>query len=108
MGLLSRGDIPRPVRKAEAVMVEALGGEVKVRQMTLPTYLALVRGQHEHGDSMPLGLVMAECVVDADDLPIFSEEEWNIWGASHPTQIAELWTKVRMITSIEPEVAEKK
>lgn len=108
MALLKRADISRPTRKAETVMVESLGGEVKVMQMTLPTYLAIVRATVEKGDTMPLARVLSECVVDADELPIFTEEEWGSWGVGHIADSLKLYNKIRELSGIDAEDAEKK
>lgn len=108
MGLLKRGDIPRPTRKAEAVQVDSLGGEVKVMQMTLPTYLSIVRATVEKGDTMPLAAVLSECVVDGDGFPIFSEEEWGAWGVAHISDSLKLYNKIRELSGIDAEDAEKK
>lgn len=107
MAIVKKGDVSRPVRKEETVEIAELGGEVIVRQMTLPLYLSVVRAGSEKGDPQ-LSKVLSECVVDSDRFPIFSEEEWDAWGIQHLDASIRLYNRIRDLSGIDEGQAEKK
>lgn len=103
--VVEKKDIARPVRRAETVATEDLG-EVVVRQVTLSAYLDIVR-RNLAGGEMPIAAMLADCVVDAAGEPIFSEPEWEVWGARHLKTMWVLYDKVRALSNLDPEAAEK-
>lgn len=102
--VVAKKDVARPVRRAETVATEDLG-EVVVRQMALTPYLDSVR-RAVNGE-LPIAAMLADCVVDAAGEPIFSEAEWEVWGARHLKTMWVLYDKVRALSNLDPEAAEK-
>lgn len=106
-GVMTKAGISRPVLKRETVMVEALGGEVILQQMTLQLYLETIRYGMAHENTAPIAKVLAACVLDADDQPIFDEPEWEAWSPGHLTATFELYAKIKSLTGIDLEEAAK-
>lgn len=88
--------IAQPDLAEEAVTVEPLGGDVRVRAMLLSERLAmerrLIRLRKEAGESGAadetswLSIVpdvLEICVLDGDRRPVFSRAAWEHFGASH-------------------------
>lgn len=79
---LKRSEIPRPVLPAEAVDVPEIGGEVIVRGLMLSQRLDL--GVKYKGAGMrQMSAMLALCVVDADGVAVFTEDEWEAFGAGN-------------------------
>lgn len=120
MTVVKKGQVPRPVRKKETVEVEELGGEVVLQQMTLQLYVDFaVRGMSvsvQDGEkkaqisaargSSPAP-VLAQCVLDADDQPIFTEEEWEAWGMQHRDVAFRLYNRIRALSGMDVEETAK-
>lgn len=102
--VVAKKDVARPVRRAETVATEELG-EVVVRQIVLKPYLASVYRATK--GELPIAAMLADCVVDAAGEPIFSEAEWEVWGARHLKTMWVLYDKVRALSNLDPEAAEK-
>jgi hypothetical protein len=91
MGLIKRGDIAPPAELArEVVAVAALGGEVVVVELDLSARLEFEAALAEQRQADPGKLVwlmlprlLALCVRDADDQPLFTVDEWRRFGARH-------------------------
>lgn len=100
MSVLKKEDIARPVRRAETVAVPELGGEVIVRQMTLPLYREMLHYSLNHDGEVPVGRVLADCVVDADQVPVFDEAEWDVWSTAHFTVVVTLYEKIERLSGL--------
>lgn len=100
MTVLKKADIARPTRRAETVAVPELGGEVIVRQMTLPLYREVLRYSLSHEDEVPVARVLADCVVDADQAPIFDEAEWEVWSTAHFTVVVRLYEVIERLSGL--------
>lgn len=81
MALLKRGAIPEPMAPAEAVQVDELGGEVCVRAIPLPAYLAWATAEGPRLERLTALLALA--VVDADGEQIFTAAQWDAFSARH-------------------------
>lgn len=116
MAVVKRGAVSAPNLPKETVEVEAIGGDVVVRGLTLTEYLAIALrmedlarqararrsaaesdgaapapavGVADIGPIMPVLLAIA--VVDADGLPLWSEAEWQAFGGKHAAQAMALF-----------------
>ena len=49
---------------------------------------------------IPVCRVLADCVVDADEQPIFSEEEWEAWGMLHKEVPFMLYKRIEVLSGI--------
>jgi hypothetical protein len=80
--MIRKADITAPaILPREEVEVAELGGTVLVQGMGLTDRLAIAavdRAKPRH-----IAQMLACCVLDADDEPLFSESEWEAWGAQH-------------------------
>lgn len=83
----------------ETVEVAALGGEVVVRGLRLSEYLSMqarivaatTDKTTQDGIHSVLPVLLALCVLDADGLPLFTEEQWQIFGAKEAPQAVALF-----------------
>ncbi len=100
---LARADIPRPMLPGEAVQVDELGGEVIVRSLTLSQRLAV--GKFQDGDPW-VAYVLSLCVVDSEKVPIFSRDEWEVFGASNYAVTMRLFDKAADLSGMR--IAQKK
>ncbi len=98
--VLKKADIARPVRRAETVAVPEFGGEVIVRQMTLPLYREVLRHSLAHEGEVPVARVLADCVVDADQAPVFDEAEWDVWSTAHFPAVAALYERIERLSGL--------
>jgi hypothetical protein len=100
MAVIKRQDVPDPVLPKETVEVEALGGEVVVRGLLLTEYLdlkasiaAAAKGSvaDRSGVHAVLPVLLAITVLDADEQPVFTQQEWQVFGAKHASQAIALF-----------------
>lgn len=98
--VLKKEDIARPVRRAETVDVPELGGEVIVRQITLSLYREALRFSMTHDDEVPIARILADCVVDADQKPVFDEAEWEVWSTAHFPVVIRLYDKIEQLSGL--------
>ncbi|MEO8153563.1 MAG: hypothetical protein ABI605_10875 [Rhizobacter sp.] len=109
MTLIKREQVAQPALRKEAVTVEALGGDVVVRELLLSERLAMrARAQEAEGDDVQ-GMVrlLAYAVVDADGLPIFTQAQWDVFGAQHADAVNELFGKALTLSGYDGEAARK-
>lgn len=105
---LKKSDIKAPVLPKEAVQVAELGGDVIVRGLLLSERLALFAGINEAGKAFAhIPRVLAATVHDADGLPVFSEAEWEAFGASSFEAALRLFAVARRLSGLDAEVTEK-
>jgi hypothetical protein len=108
MGVLNKSDIKAPVLPKETVEVPELNGSVVVHGLLLKDRLAFFFNK-EAGYGH-LAKLLALTVMDAKGLPIFSEEEWEVWGAKKENFAAtmKLFDVARRMSGLDAEVSEKK
>ena len=51
--------------------------------------------------------VLACVVLGADELPIFSEKEWQVFGGQHPDAVLALFTKAKQLSGMDVEEVRK-
>ena len=99
MAVLKKSSVTTPVLPKEQVPVEALGGEVIVQALTLGDRLDLsVDGVRKLSNLMPVTL--SKCVVDRDGEPIFSAQEWDVWGANNIDAVISLFDVVQRLSGV--------
>lgn len=98
MTVLNKRDIQRPALEKETVEVPELGGEVVVQALDLPSMLEL----YEQGlsNARRMIAILHLCVVDNEGTPIFSVEEWGVWGAKNKQAALTLSEKAIAVSGI--------
>lgn len=102
MAVVSRSSVAAPTLPKETVEVAALDGEVIVRGLLLTERLAVearivALRQAQLADSAApdvnaiLPVVLAICVLDADELPLWTEHQWQVFGVKHQGQALALF-----------------
>lgn len=106
-----KADVLAPTLPEELVPVPALGGDVLVRGLDLGARLAL---SHQHrtkpgmtADFKHLAPLLAMTVLDADDQPLFTEQQWEAWGAQNMEQALHLWDIAWRLSDLDGKQAEK-
>lgn len=109
MAILKK-DLPAlPSAEKRAVAVPELGGEVIVRPLMLCDYLSMTtRNGTTKKDFGHIAALLAYAVVDAEDQPLYTVEEWEVWGGINPGPALKLWEAAWEVTSLSVEAAEKK
>lgn len=81
--VLTKASIVAPTLPRETVSVPSLGGDVVVRGLRLSERLAMSMNvtQSERFRMVPVLLELT--VIDADDAPVFSADQWEDFGALH-------------------------
>lgn len=105
MALLKKSQIPEPILPKEVVDVPELGGEVVVRGLLLKDRLALF--QDSGSGHANLARMLASTVRDADGLPVFTVDEWEVFGSANFPAVAKLFDVARRLSGLDAEVAEK-
>ena len=110
---LDRASLKAPVLPKEAVSVASLGGEVIVRGLKLSERLALFANLGEEGAApeqafVHVPRVLARVVILADGEPVFTEEQWEIHGASYPDDVFALFKVAQKLSGLDSDDAKKK
>jgi hypothetical protein len=103
---LRRSEIARPLPPAEVVQVDALGGEVIVRGLLLSQRLEMAMYDGPRMAQVPH--MLAICVVDADEQPVFTAAEWDAFGALHDADAMKLFAVAQRLSGFDRDEAEKK
>lgn len=106
MAMLKKGAITAPILPKETVTVDELGGEVVVTGLLLKDRFALF----VDADSgfARVAQVLAATVIDADGLAIFTQKEWEEFGAVHSAAAINLFSIARKLSGLDSEVTLKK
>ncbi len=110
MAIIKRDKIKPPVLPREAVPVLALGGDVVVRGMLLSERLALIGSAREQGGAVNfsyIAQVLATCVLAGDDLPVYTAEQWEEFGAQHMGEALALFEKCQALSGLDGEASKK-
>ena len=103
MAVIKRGEVPAPTLAKQTVDMPTLGGDVVVRGLLLTERLALVAGMAHtpaDDDATPasrtalyavMPTLLAQAVVDADGLPLWTADEWQVFGSAHEAKAIELF-----------------
>lgn len=83
--MLKRDNIAAPQRRMQVVRVDAapFNGEVGVRQLMLGEWLAAEEAAKGARDARLFPHLLAACVVDADGLPVWTADQWDLWAVEH-------------------------
>lgn len=114
MAVLKRGQFKHPALARETVEVPALGGEVVVRGMLLSERLAFAEATSSAGDAdgtvrfSNLARVLSWCVLDADNEPLMTRDEWEAFGSVHLDACVQLFNQVQRHSLLTQEDVEKK
>jgi len=106
MAVLNKSDIKPPTLPKETVTVSELGGDVIVRGLLLRERLDLYDARD--AGNATIAKLLARTVVDAKHQPVFTEEEWEVFGARHGKAAIELFAVAKRLSGLDAEVAEKK
>lgn len=100
MAVIKRSAIAAPTLPKETVAVAPLGGDVVVRGLLLTERMAVQRQlvelrKKELTDTGAvhaiLPVMLALCVLDAEGLPLFTQDQWQAFGATHTDTAVELF-----------------
>lgn len=106
MALLKKSEIATPVLPRETVDVPELGGEVVVQGMLLRDRIGLFFDAEKTGHGQ-LCKVLAVTVVDADGVQVYTQDEWEAFGAKHAAAVIRLFDVSRRLSGFDAEVAAK-
>lgn len=106
MAILKRANIAPPAPPSEAVQVDAMGGEVVVRGLLLRDRLALATagGADKFGQ---VSALLAASVVDADGEPVWTQQQWEAFGARHFEEALRLFVVAQRLSGLDAEETEK-
>lgn len=137
MTLIKRDQVAQPMLGQEVVSVEPLGGDVIVRELKLSERLYLREAklskttapvQADSGDATaeddtqaapaPINaarqtgsddmlLLLSLAVVDADDQPVFTPEQWDAFGGKHGAVVNALFGKALTLSGYDDEANRK-
>lgn len=108
MAILKRSEVERPTVPKETVPVNSLGGDVVVRGLLLSERLALYSRANADGKVFAeIPKMLAISVLDADELPLFSLEDWEAFGIKHQDEALTLFKVAQRLSGLETEDAKK-
>lgn len=105
MALLKKDNIPAPVLPKEVVEVAELGGDVVVRGLLLKDRLSLFKAADD--GAAHVSKLLSATVIDADDQPVYSEQQWEEFGSKNFAAVLRLFDVARRLSGLQAEVATK-
>lgn len=115
-GFISAASVPAPVLPFEEFDCPPLGGKVKVRALLLTQRMGIQQRvadlqarQPDHAEAANAVIpeVLTVCVVDGKDLPVYSRNRWDIFGAQHAALTLELFNAAWRLSGLSGESAKK-
>jgi hypothetical protein len=97
MTVLNKSEIPRPVLPKETINIPELGGEVVVCGLILSERLTVARGQ----GFARMPDMLSRTVVDNEGNPIFSLDEWEIFGISNVAAVFKLFDVAKRLSGLD-------
>ena len=112
MALIERSQVKAPSLPRETVAVQALGGDVIVRGLLLSERMQLSGlnahlSQPEPGESEEqarsragghlVSFTLARAVELADGQPLYTQPQWDAFGAEHPEAVLDLFQRARVL-----------
>ena len=99
MAALKRASVAAPVLPKEAVAVASLGGDLIVRGLLLTERLSvqskITALQQDAGSAggvhALLPMLLALCVLDADGVPLWTQDQWQAFGAQQQNEAIALF-----------------
>ena len=122
MSLIQRNEVKAPVLRKQTVTVPALNGDVIVRGLLLSELLEknhvnaenqLPRaGETEQQARARAGgrvvsFTLARTVTLGDGKPLYSEEEWDVFGAENPDAVLDLFKVAEQLNGLNKKAVEK-
>lgn len=106
MTVVNKANVPPPALPKQVVDVPELGGEVIVRGLLLSDRLAVYRKAKT--DDLFISDLLACTVVDSENEPIYTKEQWEEFGSSNFNQSLKLYKVAKELSGLDAEVNEKK
>jgi len=105
MAVILKDNVPPPSLPKEVVAVPELGEgiEVIVRGLLLSDRVRLL-----NSSGIFVSQLLAYTVVDASNQPIYTEHEWEEFGARHFVRSIELFNKAKELSGLDAKLNEKK
>lgn len=122
MALIERNQVKPPVLRKQTVAVPALNGDVIVRGLLLSELLEKNHANAENqvprageteqqararAGGRVVSFTLARTVTLADGKPLFTEEEWDVFGAEHPDAVLDLFKVAEELNGLNKKVVEK-
>lgn len=90
--VISRDSLKPPTLPKETVHCPELGGDVVIRGPLASARIALQRMASADASVEKLApVLLATSVVDANEQPIFTQEQWDAWGGGNYTAYLNLF-----------------
>jgi hypothetical protein len=102
--VIKKSQVKTPALPKETVTVAGLGGDVIVTGLTLTARLALFSAGKS---GYTVSKLLSETVVDADGSQLFTEQEWDNFGAKHFKDCLDLFKVVKRLSGLDAEVEAK-
>lgn len=106
MAVINKDNVPPPVVPKETVTVPELGGDVIVRGLLLTDRIRFF--QKEQSGKLAVSSMLAFTVIDANGDEIFTEEQWEAFGAKNFTVALDLFNKAKQLSGMDATVNKKK
>lgn len=103
MAVLKKSDIKSPALPKETVQVDALGGEVVVKGLLMTERIALFQDP----SGATVARLLASTVFDGDGQQLFTEQEWDVWGATNFVASLDLFKVAKRLSGLDAEVEAK-
>ena len=105
MAVLTKDKVAAPLLPKETVTVAALNGDVIVQGLMLTPRLELVASAKK--GRVPLSALLAATVVDAKGEQLFTEDEWEVFGAKHFDESMKLYEVATRLSGLNTRLAAK-
>jgi hypothetical protein len=105
MKVIKKTDVSTPMLPKETLEVPELKGSVVVCGLLLSDRLQVMRDA-KNGD-IKLSKLLAMTVIDADSKPLFTEEEWEIFGANNFKACLSIFNVAKRLSGFDAEVIAK-
>ena len=122
MPLVERNQVKTPVLRKQTVSVPALNGDVIVRGLLLSE---LLEKNHVNAENQVprtgeteqqararagghvVSFTLARTVTLGDGQPLYTEQEWDVFGADHPDAVLDLFKVAEELNGLNKKVVEK-
>lgn len=105
MAVLTKDQVAEPMLPKETVTVDALKGEVIVQGLLLSQRLELFSAAQ--GGKVKLSVLLAATVVDAKGEQLYSEAQWEVFGAKHFAESIKLYDVAARLSGLNTRLAAK-
>lgn len=122
MAVIERNQVKAPVLRKQTVSVPALGGDVIVRGLLLSEMMVKNHVNAENqvprageteqqararAGARAVSFTLANTVTAADGKALFTEEEWDVFGAEHTDAVIELFKVAETLNGLNKKAVEK-